>query len=108
MTRFIIVAAFLAGCNGCSPRPGPSPIPGPIPPPVADAGPQPPPEPSTKYQRACGRLRQLNCPDGLPTPAGTPCETVMEEGERRGFTHVDPDCISHIAQCDEEHRCAKR
>jgi hypothetical protein len=105
MTRFAIIVAFLAGCN-CSPRPGPLPVPGPLPT-VPDAAPQPAPDTRTRYERACDRLRKLGCSDGLPTPAGTPCETVMEEGERRGLTHVSPECIEHMTACVEEQQCAR-
>jgi hypothetical protein len=62
--RTVVLALLLLGCSH-PPEPRPEPD---IVVVVPDAG--------GACDQACARLRELQCPEGNPSPLGTPCETV--------------------------------
>lgn len=78
----MVVAVVLYGAR-CAPPPGPQDDP------PVDAGP--------RCARACARLDTNHCPEGLPTEAGTPCETICENALTDLY---DLECVAELPGCD--------
>lgn len=98
MRRFFAFLLCLAACNT---RQAPSPTPAP-----ASTPPVSPSVASADAVAACQNLRALRCPESLPTPAGTPCETWVA-GVSTTPAGVDPVCLSHVTACDQTRRCGR-
>lgn len=110
LTVAALGAAFVVACSGCQPQPQPAPIPEPVPVVVVDAG---PPLDASRLDicaKACRNLRAHGCPDGQPTPAGTPCETVCREDRAQSEARLSTrylECLASLTSCSAEARCAR-
>lgn len=54
---------------------------------------------------ACGRLADLGCEAGQPTPKGASCEEVCLNAERSGFALWDVGCVTRAPDCEAADRC---
>lgn len=120
--RYSVLALFLAACQGCQSPPTPAPVvpvPGPAPV-AADASPPVPvpPAPSPLLDagkldgcaRMCRHLRAIKCPEGSPTPAGTPCEAVCLKDRAEPAARLSNrylDCVSTMKACTDEPLCPR-
>ncbi len=88
--RILLVALALAACV---------PVDGPLPKPPA-------PAPTSGCERACARLRTLDCEEAKPTPAGAPCEEVCDAASAPNYSPGWPvDCIASSTSCESAHDC---
>lgn len=98
----LLLAALMTACtitpSPTPPEPTPTP-PGPIP---APDGGLPP-----TCGGACERARTLGCSWGLPTAAGTPCETVCADTVASGLVALDLACLARMARCEDEPTCSR-
>lgn len=92
-----------AACAACPPPPPPE---DPEPTPTADPDLPPPPTDGRACERACGRLRQLSCPEGEPSPKGEPCEAWFCNAVDSKIVDLDPECVARVNACSEvDGRC---
>ena len=119
MIRYLVL--FLAllplACSGCAPLPQPSPEPPPAPSPEPAPAPSPQPDPLPPPRpaddlcaAACGHLRELDCPAGNPTPAGTPCEEVCAHDRAESAARLTDrylGCLATMAACRDDERCQR-
>ena len=57
--------------------------------------------PDDSCAHACARLRELDCPGGEPTDAGTTCEEVCRDTEASGVARFCPDDVAQITTCTD-------
>lgn len=117
----LVVALLLVACQGCRTpaqepvTPPPAPLPAPDPstvvvvstedagPPVAfDAG------RLDVCAKMCRHRRAIRCPDGDPTPAGTPCETLCRTNRAQPAARLTGPflaCLTAAPTCEAS--CAR-
>jgi hypothetical protein len=55
---------------------------------------------------ACQRLRDLDCPEAEPTPAGAPCEAWCQKYADKP-AGIDPACIARAESCGQVDGCGR-
>lgn len=59
-------------------------------------------------QAACASLSGAGCPEGLPTEAGTSCESFCDQAMDAGFVRLPLACVSAASSKDAIRACGVR
>jgi hypothetical protein len=69
-----------------------------------------PPEPldPSGCPAACASLRDLGCPEGQPSAAGTSCEDICARTESSGMFDLHPACVAGARSVADARACGVR